>query len=132
MKRRAEAEVGGGRDKVSRGGGAEGEVEEGDGRPWEKRAGMIMEVKLRNFMCHEVFILSMFSMTPSRCAAVHLLAEPAAELPVWTEWQRQVRRAHCHRSAVHLYNCTLTSTNQYTPVYLYTPVHLYTSMLGKL
>ena len=23
------------------------------GRPWELRAGMILEVKLRNFMCHE-------------------------------------------------------------------------------
>ena len=68
MKRRAEAEVGGARDKVSRGGEGEGEVEEGGDRPWEKRAGMIMEVKLRNFMCHEVFILSMFSMTSPLCS----------------------------------------------------------------
>lgn len=28
--------------------------EEEDGRPWEMKAGMILEVKLRNFMCHEV------------------------------------------------------------------------------
>ena len=30
------------------------EGEEEDGRPWEMKAGMILEVKLRNFMCHEV------------------------------------------------------------------------------
>ena len=28
--------------------------QEEDETPWEKKAGMIMEVKLRNFMCHEV------------------------------------------------------------------------------
>jgi len=31
------------------------EEEVGDGRPWEMKAGMILEVKLRNFMCHESF-----------------------------------------------------------------------------
>jgi hypothetical protein len=31
----------------------QGEVEE-DGRSWDMKAGMILEVKLRNFMCHEV------------------------------------------------------------------------------
>ena len=25
-----------------------------DELPWDKKAGMILEVKLRNFMCHEV------------------------------------------------------------------------------
>ena len=28
--------------------------EEDDGRAWDLKAGMIMEVKLKNFMCHEV------------------------------------------------------------------------------
>ena len=31
------------------------QVEE-DGRSWEMKAGMILEVQLRNFMCHEVNI----------------------------------------------------------------------------
>ena len=31
----------------------EEEGEEG-GQPWEKRPGMILEVMMRNFMCHEV------------------------------------------------------------------------------
>ena len=29
--------------------------ESGDVRPWEQRPGMILEVKMRNFMCHQVF-----------------------------------------------------------------------------
>ena len=29
------------------------EEQEGD-QPWERRAGMILEVSMRNFMCHEV------------------------------------------------------------------------------
>ena len=35
------------------------QVEE-DGRSWEMKAGMILEVKLRNFMCHEVIIQKYF------------------------------------------------------------------------
>ena len=31
----------------------EEEGEEGD-QPWERRAGMILEVMMRNFMCHQV------------------------------------------------------------------------------
>ena len=31
-----------------------GQLQDEDERPWEKQAGMILEVKLRNFMCHEV------------------------------------------------------------------------------
>ena len=27
----------------------------GEVRPWEQRPGMILEVKMRNFMCHQVF-----------------------------------------------------------------------------
>ena len=29
--------------------------ESGHVRPWEQRPGMILEVKMRNFMCHQVF-----------------------------------------------------------------------------
>ena len=47
---REEGEGGSGRGKVAR--WLDGH--QGDTRGWERRAGMILEVKLRNFMCHEV------------------------------------------------------------------------------
>ena len=61
-------------------------------RGWERRAGMILEVRLRNFMCHEVrdVMAKMTSLVKYRLAGVQFQAQSAAQLPLRGEWKWKV------------------------------------------
>ena len=66
-------------------GGEEEEEEQG----WERRAGMIMEVSMRNFMCHEVRPSHDIYRIDSLVLEIHLSTQPAPHIPLWRERDRQ-------------------------------------------
>ena len=70
-----------------------------DALSWERKAGMILEVSMRNFMCHQVtskFQIQSNSIASFFTADVHLQAKPEADLPVWRERVGEVCSPHGH------------------------------------
>ena len=66
--------------------------------PWGTRPGMILEVSMRNFMCHQVQYSSGFLLKLVHVSTLdlHFQAEPEADVPLGRERVRQVCSPHGH------------------------------------